>query len=467
MKSHFFNPVFIQALYIANFSSGSNHVSIQLAVDLAVRYNGEIINADAMQMYRGLPIITNKISLQEQRSIPHHLLGNIGPGEETWVVGAFKREANKIIQDIRCRGRLPIMVGGTHYYTKALLFNDSLVESRDDSPERSLVHDNSSEFPILEDTTEAMWEKLKEVDPVMADRWHPNDRRKIRRSLEIFLTTGRRASDIYAEQQKRKAADVHAVANEESGLRPDSLLFWVHTEDKALKDRLNKRVDKMLDTGLMDEITEMDVYLQSRFELGESVAFTRGIWQSIGFKEFQPYLKALKDGGGGEELAELRLRCLEDMKTATRRYAKYQVKWISKQMIPLFEEQGILDRLYVLDSTDVVQYSEQVTDKALALAQKFLSGEDMPDPSSISDTARDVLRTAVASSSLQDTRCRKYCSLCEATMVTEEGWQKHIRGKAHRRKVRDMKRTALTPVEGVDNNAAENELTSPNLPMGG
>lgn len=434
-------------------------------MDLAVRYNGEIINADAMQMYKGLPIITNKISLEEQRSIPHHLLGNIGPGEETWVVGAFKREANKIIQDIRSRGRLPIIVGGTHYYTKALLFKDSLVESKDESPKRSLAHDNSSEFPVLEDTTEAMWKKLKEVDPVMADKWHPNDRRKIRRSLEIFLTTGKRASEIYAEQQKKRAADAHTIEDDDSGPTPDSLLFWVHTEDKTLKDRLNKRVDKMLDTGLMDEITEMDIYLQSRLKLGEPVDFTRGIWQSIGFKEFQPFLKAVKDGVDGEELAELRVRCLEDMKTATRRYAKYQVKWIPKQMIPLLEAQGSLDRLYVLDSTDVAQYSDHVTNKALALAKQFLSGEGMPTPSSISEAARNVLRAAEASSLLQDTHCRKYCNFCDATLLTEDSWQKHIRGRAHRRKARNTKRTALVPIQDVESNAAEMGLTSPGLPM--
>lgn len=412
-------------------------------MDLAVRFNGEIVNADAMQMYKGLPIITNKISEEEQRSVPHHLLGNIGLDEETWVVGMFKKEANQVIQEIRSRGRLPIVVGGTHYYTNALLFKDSLVEPEDGSTDRSPVHDNSSEFPILAGTTEAMWKKLKEVDPVMADRWHPNDRRKIHRSLEIFLTTGRRASDIYAEQQKRKAE--RAVTEDDAGPRPDPLLLWVHTEDKALKDRLNRRVDKMLDIGLMGEITEMNQYLQSRLESGSTIDSTKGIWQSIGFKEFQPYLTAMKDGADEEELAKLKLSSLEAMKTATRRYARYQTKWITKKMIPLLEEEGNLDQLYLLDSTDVTQYSEQVTDKATCLTENFLSGTNMPAPPSLSDTARDVLKAAEARTPVQDTYCRKHCKFCDATVLTEDAWQKHVRGKSHRRSVRHAQRTALIP----------------------
>lgn len=432
----------------------------QLAVDLAVRFNGEIINADAMQMYKGLPIITNKISLEEQRSVPHHLLGNISLDHETWVVGIFKRVASQIIQEIRSRGRIPIVVGGTHYYTNALLFRDSLVEKEDASPEALRVQDNSVQHPILNDTTEAMWEKLREVDPVMADRWHPNDRRKIRRSLEIFLTTGRPASEIYAEQQSRKRAE---SAPQHKFSKPDSLLFWVHSEPQVLKDRLDRRVDKMLDSGLMDEVTEVNGYLKSKLESGEPVDFGRGIWQSIGFKEFQPYLQAVERGADAKDLAKLKLECLEVMKTATRKYAKYQTKWISKQTLPLLEEEGDQDRLYVLDSTDVARYSEDVLDKAAFVTNLFLAGKGMPDPSGVSDAANHVLNAAIKSAP-SGTPCRKHCSTCETTHLTEENWEKHVRSKAHARKLRHTKRTALVPAQATETALVEIEtapLTEP------
>lgn len=412
-------------------------------------------------MYRGLPIITNKISPEEQRSVPHHLLGNISLDHETWVVGVFKREASRIIQEIRSRGRVPIVVGGTHYYTNALLFRDSLVEKEDASAEGVLVQDNSVQHPILNDTTEAMWEKLKEVDPVMADRWHPNDRRKIRRSLEIFLTTGRPASDIYAEQQSRKRTE---PAPQQDFTKPDALLFWVHSESQVLKERLDRRVDKMLDNGLMNEITEVNDYLRSK-ESGEHVDLSRGIWQSIGFKEFQPYLQAAERGADVQELEKLRRECLEVMKTGTRRYAKYQTKWISKQMLPLLEEEGDQDRLYVLDSTDVTRFSGEVLDKAASLTQLFLAGDSMPDPPSISEAANNVLNAAMKSAlSAQGTPCRKHCSTCETTLLTEESWQLHIRGKAHRRKARQAKQTALVPSQDIKTALVEAETSPTSLP---
>lgn len=399
-----------------------------------------------MQMYKGLPIITNKISAEEQKAVPHHLLGNIGLDEETWVVGLFKQEANKIIKEIRSRGRLPIVVGGTHYYTKALLFKDSLVSDEEPSA-ISPIHENSIEHPILEDTTEAIRKKLQEVDPVIADQWHPNDRRKMRRSLEIFLTTGRRASEIYAEQKQKKAAKAGAE-DEDLEPRPDPLLFWVHTESATLKQRLDMRVDKMVDIGLMDEIIAMNTYVQSAQSVGTALDTTRGIWQSIGFKEFVPYLEAIEEGVAGAELEKLRLSCLENMKTATRRYAKYQKKWMPRYIMPLLKDEGNLDRLYVLDSTNVTQYVENVTAKAVDLTRDYLAGSDMARPASTSDFAREVLAETEAAgvSAARDTRVSNYCSYCDATFVTALTWDKHIRGKAHKRHVRHRKQVALVPV---------------------
>lgn len=418
---------------------------LQLAVDLAGRFNGEIVNADAMQLYRGLPIVTNKISLEEQRSIPHHLLGDIDLDQDTWVVSVFKKEATHIIQEIRGRGRLPIVVGGTHYYVHALLFEDSLVKAKDEDAKLAALP-SDTRYPILDDSTEAILKRLKEVDPVMADKWHPNDRRKISRSLEIFLQTGRRASDIYAEQEEKK--NMQVVSEAETEARPDPLLFWVHSDYQVLKDRLNRRVDKMLEIGLMDEIEEMNQYLRSRRQAGETVDLSRGIWQSIGFKEFQPYLQAREDALSDAEVKQSKLECLEAMKTATRRYAKYQNKWISKRTMPLLNEQGALDRLYVLDSTDVAKYAEQVTAQAAALTQQFVAGEEMPKPSEISAAARDALSAAKDfATASQQTPCRKHCEICNTTLITEESWKKHINGRSHRRCVRRAKRTALVPVE--------------------
>lgn len=400
-----------------------------------------------MQMYRGLPIITNKISLEEQRSIPHHLLGNIGLHEDTWTVGVFKREANKIIREIRSRGRLPIIVGGTHYYINGLLFEDILVEGNSPGEEPTSSPDNPVHYPILDSPTDAILAKLREVDPVMADRWHPNDRRKIRRSLEIFLTSGRRASDIYAEQEQKKAAK-EAIASNGQSTPWQSLLFWVYSKPDILKARLDKRVDKMVDKGLMTETEEMYDHLHGRLQAGEDVDLSKGIWQSIGFKQFEPYLRRLKAGEDSSELEDAKETGLENTKTATRQYAKGQIRWLTLKTLPLLKQHDMLKHLYVLDSTDISEWNKDVRQKGLELSRQFLDGEDMPDPGQISETAQEVLSSKIeAASKPHSTPCRKTCEVCGTTALTEELWEKHIRGRAHRKMVRHVKRTALVPSE--------------------
>ncbi|CAI4214793.1 unnamed protein product [Parascedosporium putredinis] len=302
----------------------------------------------------------------------------LGSTDEPWVVEDFKREAVLRIQEIRARGNLPIVVGGTHYYTNALLFEDILVEAEEDK---------DSEYPILDEPTEVILAKLREADPVMADRWHPNDRRKIRRSLQIFLRSGQRASEIYLEQRNKGSASEEGA----KGTRREpweSLLLWVHSDSEVLKTRLDVRVDKMVDTGLMDEVHDLYQYRKEQRAVGKEVDLTRGIWQSIGFKEFQAYLEAV-DGADladvsmeqrEKALAKLKADAIADVKTATRRYAGYQTKWIRRKVIPLLKQQhpDAQDHLFAFDSTDVSAWAKNVASPAADVTRAFLAGETLP-----------------------------------------------------------------------------------------
>ncbi|KAL5598053.1 hypothetical protein FOBRF1_011846 [Fusarium oxysporum] len=310
-----------------------------LAVELATRLNGEIINADAMQLYNGLPIITNKITVEEQRGIPHHLLGHISLDEQPWDVDDFKREATRTIREIRGRGRLPILVGGSQYYVDPILFKEVILDDID--------LDMSKSFPILQEPGEVMLHELRKVDPVMADRWHPKDRRKIQRSLEIYLRSGKRASEYYAEQQARKEA-----TQQDANKQPwENLLFWVYSERDVLRDRLDKRVDKMQTSGLMDEVRELYEFKHKKEVEGQRLDMTKGIWQSIGYKQFEPYLSAVDEGREAAELEKLKSAGLEEMKSATRRYAVYQTRWIRLKQIPRIREIGpeAMNNMYLLD----------------------------------------------------------------------------------------------------------------------
>ncbi|KAI4767093.1 tRNA isopentenyltransferase-like protein, partial [Aureobasidium sp. EXF-8845] len=294
----------------------------ELAVNIARKFNGEIINGDAMQLYEGLPVITNKMPEDERDGIPHHLLGCISLNEETWTVGNFVSNALAKISEIRARGRLPILVGGTHYYTQSLLFHDALAnKAQEEEPAQ-----NAERPAIFEEPTEVLLAKLREVDPVMADRWHPNDRRKIQRSLEIWLQTGRKASDIYEEQRTRRETASHEVLSDDtqdaSLLRMRTLVLWVGAQSDMLSKRLDTRVDKMVTQGLLDEVSTLSDFYDSRIADSESIDTTRGIWVAIGYKEFLEYQAALRKGDTSPtQLSKLLAQAIEKTKAGTRQYA--------------------------------------------------------------------------------------------------------------------------------------------------
>jgi len=413
-------------------------------VELATNFNGEIINADAMQMYRGLPIITNKISPAEQRGIPHHLLGNVPIDERPWTVLEFRDEASRIISEIRSRGKLPVVVGGSTYYLDGLLFDDRLVRTEPTAEVDIVPYEElCARFPILSEPAEVMLEKLREVDPAMAGRWHPKDVRKIRNSLEIYFTTGRPASEIYAEQRSQKQSR-WASSDSESRQSPwNVLLFWLYAKREPLVERVNKRVDKMVQNGLLSEVEEVYDWYNGKLATGETVDRTKGIVQSIGFWQFEPYLRMLKESPGNPELAKLKTAGVEETKAATRRYAAYQVKWINTKTIPSLQEERLLDRLFLLDGTDIKTWGDEVARNGVELTRRFLLGETLPSPVDLSETAKGVLALGIERGNRQSTPCNKTCDVCKTTCVTEEMWLRHIHGKRHKQRVAYAKKRTL------------------------
>ncbi|KAL3479432.1 IPP transferase-domain-containing protein [Aspergillus californicus] len=425
----------------------------KLAVDIASRFNGEIINGDAMQMYRGLPIITNQIPIEERNGIPHHLISCVDLEEESWRVGVFRRECLRLIDDIHARGKLPVLVGGTHYYTQSVLFRDQLVRkepvSSDEDSKSYPAEDADSavKWPILDAEPEVVMQKLREVDPVMADRWHPKDTRKIRRSLEIYFQTGKPASQVYDEQKLLKQISVKGD-NADAGagqLRFNTMLFWIHSEKSILNERLRRRVDVMVDQGLMTEASRMSDYLREKEAQGVELDQTRGVWISIGFKELKPYLDALNDTSKTEkELESLKHSCIELVKIATRQYAASQIKWIRNKLWSGLAETGMTNRLYLLDSTSVEQWPTNITEPSERLVEALLRKEPLPDPKSLSEFAKTTLKAKESQPQPEErsiTKCVT-CDICRKTMANDEQWKIHINGSVHKRVVKSLARKA-------------------------
>ncbi|KAL3448613.1 IPP transferase-domain-containing protein [Aspergillus insuetus] len=445
----------------------------KLAVDIASRFNGEIINGDAMQMYRGLPIITNQIPVEERNDIPHHLISCVDLEQEPWRINFFRNECLRLVDDIYARGKLPILVGGTHYYTQSVLFQDQLVEkesvSSDDESELFPAEDADSavKWPILDAEPEVVMEKLREVDPAMADRWHPKDTRKIRRSLEIFFQKGKPASQVYAEQRRLKQAarENNGSAPGPGQLRCNTIIFWVHSEKPTLNERLNKRVDVMVEQGLMSEARTMSDYIREKAAQGVTVDQTRGVWISIGFKELAPYLEAVDNGSLDErKLEALKQECIERVKTATRQYGGSQVKWIRNKLWTALADAGMVNRLYLLDSTDVEKWTENITEPSERLVGALLKHELLPDPKSLSELARTTLEAKEAEPALVDPSTAKTitCDVCRRILTNEREWNIHIHGGAHKRAVRNQARRAARDAYLLQKRQESSQSGNPN-----
>lgn len=259
-----------------------------LALRLAEAVGAEIVNADSMQIYRGLDIGTAKPSAEELARVPHHLVSFVSP-EANFSASDFRREAAAVIEDIQRRGRKAIVVGGTGLYIRALL--EGLVDSPEGDPELRRQFEGRSGEELLQ--------QLGEVDPETAARLHPNDRVRIVRALEVFAQTGRPISAFRSE---------HGFAERHY----ESMKIAIRVEREELYRRLNLRVDQMLRDGLVAEVAGLLAAGYSR----ELKAL-----RSIGYKEIAAHL-------AGELALD---EAVELIKRDTRRYAKRQMTWFSRE----------------------------------------------------------------------------------------------------------------------------------------
>ena len=379
------------------------------------------------------------------RGVSHHLLDCLHLDEDPWDVSKFVIEAERIIDEIRTRGKLPILVGGTHYYTQSALFQESTLGDED---KHLSIKEQEEKWPILCANNEAILEELRRVDPEMARRWHPRDHRKIRHSLEICLRTGEKATDIYEAQRTGRAslsdsfrsmpsAALGSIDNSKElqpsngkfSMRFDVLLFWPHADSDTLKARLNNRVDDMVRHGLLDEIKFMRTIHRNDIASFKDIDSARGIWIAIGYKEFAEYLTAHEAGASTENLEVLVADGIEKTKAATRQYAKRQVRWIRLKLRRALHDSRHLEKLFLLDGSDLSNFPAEVEKKACDITKSFLEGLPLPEPTTLSKTAAEVLRQdfAEAGHNLY-ARC---CEACGITLMTGKDWGEHVKSKKH------------------------------------
>ncbi len=270
-------------------ASGKTNLAIALAREL----NGEIISCDSMQIYREMDIGTAKPTADEQAAVKHHLI-DILPPDAPYSCSDYVKDAETAIEDIVSRGKLPIFCGGTGLYLDRLLRGGNEDEAASD-PE---IREELKQF-YEENGVDALHERLVSLDPEAAESIHKNNVKRVMRAIEICLVTGQKKSEIdkkNSEMTEKYDANVITLA--------------FHNRE-LLYSRIDRRVDAMIKEGLLDETKKL-------LEMG---VFERSITasQAIGYKELFPYLR-------GEDSLE---NCIDELKRASRRYAKRQITWFS------------------------------------------------------------------------------------------------------------------------------------------
>lgn len=268
---------------------GKTALSIQLAREI----EGEIISADSMQVYKGMDIGSAKIRSEEMQGIPHYLIDELEPDEEFHVV-RFQQIAKAYLQQIWQRGHIPIIVGGTGFYIQALLYDIDFTENKNDDAYRQEMEQLASEKGA-----EYLHQMLAEVDPRSAQDIHANNVKRVIRALEFYHETGQKISE-HNEKERQKTS-------------PYNFAYFVLNDDRSrLYQRIDQRIDIMLEEGLVEEVKRLKVK-----------GYTRDMvsMQGLGYKEILDYL------AGEISLDEAVYRIKRD----TRHFAKRQITWFKRE----------------------------------------------------------------------------------------------------------------------------------------
>jgi len=258
-----------------------------LSIELAHMVKGEIISGDSIQVYRGMDIGTAKITPEEMQGIQHYLIDIHNP-DHSFSVAEFQDRATKLIKEIHSRGHLPMIVGGTGLYIQSVIYQYEFSEAGQDERLRKQLE----EF-VEEHGSVVLHERLRKIDPVTAERLHPNDVKRVIRALEIYELTG----TTMAEYQKRAKTSPY-----------DLFLLGLTMERERLYERINARVDLMIEQGLVREVQNL---------LNQGYSKELISMQAIGYKEIVEYLE------GNGSLSE----AIEAIKKNSRNFAKRQLTW--------------------------------------------------------------------------------------------------------------------------------------------
>lgn len=297
-----------------------------LSVSLAKAIGGEIISADSMQVYRHMDIGSAKVTKEEMQGVPHHLIDVLEPTEEFNVV-LFQQMARQAVEEIRGRGHIPILVGGTGFYIQALLYDIDFTENDEDTALR-----RSLEALAKREGPDALYERLRAVDPESCESIHAHNIKRVIRAIEFYEKTGKKISAHNREQRQNSPSYRSAY-------------FVLNDERDTVYRRIDMRVDLMMELGLVEEVRAL-----------QAMGCHRGMvsMQGLGYKEIMSYLE-------GEISLE---EAVYLIKRDTRHFAKRQLTWFRREKEVIWIEKNVFDH----DSQKILNFMQDfLHEKAIIL----------------------------------------------------------------------------------------------------
>ena len=301
-----------------------------LSLALAKRLDCEIISIDSMQIYRGMNIGTAKATPEERSFVPHHMIDFLSP-KENYSAEDYRADAMRVLADIEARGKLPLFVGGTGLYMDTVMRGAELASP----PSSEELKQKLLASATTDEEREALWKRLREVDPASAEKTHKNNVRRVVRALEIYELTGK-TKTYFDELSQQVSPDV----------KIGMITLDFHDRDNLYR-RVDLRVDQMMDEGLLDEVEQL--YRAGLLENGTTAA------QAIGYKELISHIE------NRSTLDE----SVDQLKLSTRRYAKRQLTW--------FRHNADAKRLYVDREDGSMKDKDELLNELYQLADELLN----------------------------------------------------------------------------------------------
>ncbi len=283
-----------------------------LSIELAKKLDGEIISSDSMQIYKDMDIGTAKVTKEEAQGIKHYLVDFVSP-DQRYTVSDFKRDAEAAIKEILNKGKVPIVVGGTGLYVNSLIYGIEYQDMEIDEEYRNELM-NRAEDPM---ELEKMWDEANTIDPEAMQKISKNDKKRIVRVLEIYKSTGKTKTE-------------HEILSRQKGVEYDYKVFGISMDREKLYERINLRVDLMIEAGLEEEVRNL---------LNKYEQFPTAM-QGLGYKEVKEYFDGILT----------REEMIEKIKQESRRYAKRQLTWFrrNEEIIWLDKDDGLEENLKVI-----------------------------------------------------------------------------------------------------------------------